>query len=176
MNSLSVGNPEFNPKPHSPECPSMQQLYEFSRRAESFFVQEQVLSRLRSGPMGPYLPDLAVQLVQQHYARRTGCILLRTADRLGRWLAQEGVALTDATAVHLKSFAASQGRRDTGVCLRRSGAFPALPNYSSLVAFWLALHHSPPAINGYADSTNTCCMYKASQPRHAATIFVTHIV
>ena len=81
---------------------------------ESFFVQEQVLSRLRSGPMGPYLPDLAVQLVQQHYARRTGCILLRTADRLGRWLAQEGVALTDATAVHLKSFAASQGRRDTG--------------------------------------------------------------
>jgi hypothetical protein len=26
------------------------------------------------------------------------------------------------------------------------------------VAFWLALHHSPPAINGYADSTNTCCI------------------
>jgi integrase/recombinase XerD len=60
------------------------------------------------------LPDLAAQLMQQHYARRTGCILLRTADRLGRWLAQEGVAVADATAVHLKSFAASQGRRDTG--------------------------------------------------------------
>src|ERR1051326_3728996 len=81
---------------------------------ESFFVQEQVLSCLHSGPMGPYLPDLASQLMQQHYARRTGCILLRTADRLGRWLAQEGVAIADATAVHLKSFAASQGRRDTG--------------------------------------------------------------
>src|ERR1700756_1544600 len=81
---------------------------------ESFFVQKQVLSCLRSGPMGPYLPDLAAQLMQQHYARRSGCILLRTADRLGRWLAQEGVAIADATAVHLKSFAASQGRRDTG--------------------------------------------------------------
>jgi site-specific recombinase XerD len=81
---------------------------------ESFFVQKDVLLRLRSGPMGPHLPYLAVQLTQQHYARRTGCILLRTADRLGRWLAQEGVALTDATPLHLENFAASQGRRDTG--------------------------------------------------------------
>lgn len=81
---------------------------------ESFFVQKQVLSRLRSGPMGPYLPELAAQLIQQHYAQRTGCILLRTADRLGRWLAQKGVALADVTTAHLKNFAASHGRRDTG--------------------------------------------------------------
>jgi integrase len=81
---------------------------------ESFFVQEHVLFRLRTGPVGPHLPDLAAQLTQQHYARRTGCILLRTADRFGRWLAQEGVALADATPVHLESFAASEGRRDTG--------------------------------------------------------------
>ena len=33
MNSLSVGNPEFNPEPHSPECLSIQRLYEFSGRA-----------------------------------------------------------------------------------------------------------------------------------------------
>jgi hypothetical protein len=77
---------------------------------ESFFVQEDVLFRLRSGPMGPYLPDLAAQLMQQHHARRTGCILLRTADLLGRWLAQEGVALTEATPLHLERFAASGGR------------------------------------------------------------------
>ena len=50
---------------------------------ESFFVQDHVLCRLRSGPMGPHLPELAEQLTQQHYARRTGCILLRTADWLG---------------------------------------------------------------------------------------------
>jgi len=81
---------------------------------ESFFVQERVLFRLRSGPMGPHLPDLAARLVQLHYARRTGCILLRTADRLGHWLSQQRVEPSDATPLHLKSFVASQSRRDTG--------------------------------------------------------------
>jgi len=32
--------------------------------------------------VAPYLSELAAQLLQQHYARRTCCILLRTADRL----------------------------------------------------------------------------------------------
>jgi integrase/recombinase XerD len=81
---------------------------------ESFFVQKQVLDRLRSSPMGPYLPDLAAQLAQQDYARRTGCILLRTADRLGRWLDQQGVTPADATTIHLQSFVASQNSSNTG--------------------------------------------------------------
>jgi len=81
---------------------------------ESFFVQKKVLDRLRYGPMGPYLSDLAAQLTQQNYAHRTGCILLRTADRLGRWLAQQRVAPADATTIHLQSFVASQNSSNTG--------------------------------------------------------------
>jgi hypothetical protein len=33
VNSLSVGNPEFNPKTQFSECPSIQRIYEFSLRA-----------------------------------------------------------------------------------------------------------------------------------------------
>jgi len=51
---------------------------------ESFFVQEQVLSRLRSGPMGPYLPDLAAHLMAQDLIYVGGGSLI---SLLGTWTA-----------------------------------------------------------------------------------------
>jgi integrase/recombinase XerD len=79
-----------------------------------FFAKEEVRQYLLEGPMGPYLPSLAVKLSELGYSRSQGRRLLLTADALGRWLQQQGVSPTDATVDHVRAYAAIQQRTPIG--------------------------------------------------------------
>lgn len=79
-----------------------------------FFARQEVCQDLLEGPMGPYLPSLAVKLSELGYSRGQGQRLLRTADALGRWLQQQGVSPTDATVDHVRAYAAIQQRTPIG--------------------------------------------------------------
>jgi hypothetical protein len=112
--------------------------------------------------------------MQQHYARRTGCILLRTADRLGRWLAQKDVALVDATPAHLKSFAASEGRRDTGRLPQMVWGVSRIAKLLQSHGFLVCLTPLAAADEWLHRFDQHLCMYKALRSRRAATISFTH--
>jgi site-specific recombinase XerD len=79
-----------------------------------FFSNDEICEDLLSGPMGPYLPSLAVKLSELGYSRGQARRLLRTADALGRWLQQQGVGLTEATATHVRAYAKSKPRTPAG--------------------------------------------------------------
>lgn len=79
-----------------------------------FFAKEEVCQNLLDGPMGPYLPSLAIKLSELGYSRSQGQRLLLTADALGRWLQQKGVSPTDATIDHVRTYAAIQQRTAAG--------------------------------------------------------------
>ena len=57
---------------------------------EHFFVRSHVIARLRRGPLGPYLDDLATMLHRQGYAPSSIQSYLRTGDTFGRWLYRHG--------------------------------------------------------------------------------------
>jgi site-specific recombinase XerD len=68
---------------------------------EHFFVHTPVVTRLRGGPLGPYLDDLATILHQQGYAPSSIQRCLRTSELFGRWLQGQGYDVTqiDETAI-----------------------------------------------------------------------------
>jgi hypothetical protein len=76
---------------------------------ETYFAQASMLDRLRSGPIGPYLPGFVTALEQRCYSRDTIRRCLRGADSLGRWLDGQNVALVEANQSH--PGAPVQGRR-----------------------------------------------------------------
>lgn len=61
---------------------------------EQFFVHTPVVARLRGGPLGPYLDDLATILHQQGYALSSIQRCLRTGELFGRWLQGQGYDVT----------------------------------------------------------------------------------
>lgn len=77
---------------------------------ERYFSQPKVLLRLRSGPIGPYLPRFVSALEQKRFSRDTIRRFIRGADRLGRWLEGQGVALLEANQNHLKGYVLQQAR------------------------------------------------------------------
>jgi hypothetical protein len=79
-----------------------------------FFAKQEVCQDLLAGPMGPYLPSLAVKLSELGYTRDHGQRLLLTADALGRWLQVQGISPTEATAAHVRAYANSQPRTPAG--------------------------------------------------------------
>jgi len=79
-----------------------------------YFANLEVCEDLLAGPMGPYLPALSVKLSELGYSRGQARRLLVTADALGRWLTEQGVTPTEATADHLRAYAASQQRTPAG--------------------------------------------------------------
>src|SRR5580700_7059659 len=58
---------------------------------ERYFPQANVLLRLRSGPIGPYLPRFVSALEQRQFSRHSICRYIRVADGLCRWLDDQGV-------------------------------------------------------------------------------------
>src|ERR1700751_5350032 len=62
---------------------------------ERYFPQANVLLRLRSGPIGPYLPRFVSALEQRQFSRDTICRYIRVADGLCRWLDDQGVGLVE---------------------------------------------------------------------------------
>jgi site-specific recombinase XerD len=77
---------------------------------ESYFPQATVLNRLRSGPIGPYLPGFVLTLEQRRFSPDTICRYLRGADRLGRWLQGQGIALAEANQNDLQTYVRQYAR------------------------------------------------------------------
>jgi site-specific recombinase XerD len=77
---------------------------------ERYFPQTSVLIRLRSGPIGPYLPRFVSALEQRRLSQNTICRYIRGADRLGRWLNDQGVSLIEANQNHIKRYVLQHAR------------------------------------------------------------------
>lgn len=77
---------------------------------ESYFPQPTVLNRLRSGPIGPYLPRFLRTLEQRRFSPDTIRRYLRGADRLGRWPQGQGIALAEANQNDLQTYVRQYAR------------------------------------------------------------------
>ena len=84
---------------------------------EHVFRQTGVITRLRSGPLGPYLDDLATSFHQQGYAPSSIQRYLRASDQFGRWLHAHGYGLSELDAAVLHRYV-------TGLTRYRSGHLP----------------------------------------------------
>ena len=71
---------------------------------ERYFPQANVLLRLRSDPIGPYLPRFVSALEQRQFSRHSICRYIRVADGLCRWLDDQSVALVEANQSHIKQY------------------------------------------------------------------------
>ena len=81
---------------------------------ENYFRADLVLSRLRNGPMAPYLPDLIRTLEAEGFCQQLICQSVRKADALGQWLIQRGVPLADANESHVQAFVMQRSRTTYG--------------------------------------------------------------
>ena len=77
---------------------------------EQFFSQPKVLSRLREGAFGRYLPAFAASLHKEGYSR--GCIRrhLRAADHFGAWLTKQRLTAGDLTGAIVERYINGRGR------------------------------------------------------------------
>jgi integrase/recombinase XerD len=78
---------------------------------EQFFKHPQTLSRLREGPLGPYLDAFAQQLRDQGYARYSARLQLRLAADFSRWLTQQGLAVHETTPELTKHYLRYRAQR-----------------------------------------------------------------
>jgi integrase/recombinase XerD len=69
-----------------------------------------VLIRLRSGPVGPYLPRFVSALEESRFSRGTIRRLIRGAERLCRWLDGQGVGLAEANQNHIEQYMLGHAR------------------------------------------------------------------
>jgi len=57
---------------------------------ETLVVRRSVRTRLQRGLLGPYLPDLAKHLSEEHYAADTIRRILHATAQFGEWLQHHG--------------------------------------------------------------------------------------
>jgi site-specific recombinase XerD len=78
---------------------------------DTFFTQIKVRSRMESGPIGPYLSEIAAMLHRDGYARSTIRRHLRAADRFGAWILKEGMSIVDISASIVDRYLEGLGRQ-----------------------------------------------------------------
>jgi site-specific recombinase XerD len=122
------------------------------------FTRASVLTKLESGPVGPYLPDLAETLHAQRYTTHTIQKYLHAADAFGRWLAARRIPLPDVQEALLAQYVASLGRRKVGPT-----AHERLPHEAvGLKHLLTVLRHrgviAPPVLSGPATPTEQLLM------------------
>jgi site-specific recombinase XerD len=99
---------------------------------EHTFVRTSVIARLRHGPLGPYLDDLATTLHHQGYAPSSIQLYLRTAEHYTQWLQGQGYVVSEIDGDLVQRYV-------SGLTRYRSGKLPkAAQGLSHLVRF---LHH-----------------------------------
>lgn len=77
---------------------------------ETFFFRSQVCARLKSGPLGPYLPTLTTDLQALGYSIDGIRRHVRYGDAFTRWLAQKGLSVADANEATVRRYVTSLGR------------------------------------------------------------------
>ena len=81
---------------------------------EHVFRQTGVITRLRSGPLGPYLDDLATSFHHQGYAPSSIQRYLRASDQFGRWLHAHGYGLSELDTAVLHRYVTGLTRYHSG--------------------------------------------------------------
>ena len=66
---------------------------------------------MESGPIGPYLSEIAALLHRNAYARSTIRRHLRAADRFGAWILKEGMSIVDINASIVDRYLEGLGRQ-----------------------------------------------------------------
>ena len=97
---------------------------------ETLFRRDRVVRRLRQGPFGPYLEELALDLKQQQYSLSSIRESLCSADHFGRWLVRRGLTLRDANAETTGRYRQALGRCPAGAGPRSAPACPARFGFS----------------------------------------------
>ena len=78
---------------------------------DRYFTQSKTRNRLQNGPIGPLFPAFITELENRGHSMCSIRRMIRTADRLGRWIQDHGVLLYEANQDHIDLYLAEQGRR-----------------------------------------------------------------
>jgi site-specific recombinase XerD len=106
---------------------------------ETYFCRASTINRLRSGPLGSDLDDLAITLQQQGYAWDSIRGYLRGCDQFARWLFQQGCAIADVNPTLVKRYI-------NGLQRPPSGRLPkAAEGLSHLLKLWRQQKRLPEA-------------------------------
>jgi len=81
---------------------------------ERFFNDCRTIQRFRSGPLGAHLQQLAEELAEQGFARRSVREQLRAVDHFGRWLKKCRTPLSDVTRDHASLYMDRHGKVKRG--------------------------------------------------------------
>jgi site-specific recombinase XerD len=84
----------------------------------TFFSQIKVRSRMESGPIGPYLSEIAAVLHRDGYSRGTIRRHLRAAHHFGAWLVKQGMLVTDISTSTVDRYLEGLGRQFYPSCPR----------------------------------------------------------
>ncbi len=85
---------------------------------ESYFSRTSTIHRLRSGPLGTDLDDLAKALQQQGYAWDSIRHYLRGCDQFARWLSTHAYTVADVNPTLVKRYISSLQRPPSGTLPR----------------------------------------------------------
>ena len=108
---------------------------------ESYFSRPETIDRLRSGPLGADLDDLATALQDEGYARDSIRHYLRGCDQFGRWVFQQGYAVADVSQTLVTRYI-------NGLQRPTSGRFPkGAEGLSHLLKLWRQQKRLSDAIN-----------------------------
>ena len=108
---------------------------------ETYFSRTSTITRLRGGPLGSDLDDLATALQQQGYAWDSIRGYLRGCDQLARWLLQQGYVVADVNQTFVKRYI-------SGLQRPPSGRLPkAAEGLSHLLKLWRQKKRLPERIN-----------------------------
>jgi hypothetical protein len=81
---------------------------------EAYFFRPSTLNRLRGGPLGSDLDDLATALQQQGYAWDSIRHYLRGCDQFACWLCQQGYVISDVNQTLIKRYISGLQRPPSG--------------------------------------------------------------
>ena len=102
---------------------------------EDYFQRADVLIRLQSGPVGPYLPGFLRALEQRRFSHDSIRRYVRGADTLCRWLDGQGIALVEANQKHIEAYVCHYARLPDNRYIqgRLSKAASSLPRIATLL-------------------------------------------
>jgi hypothetical protein len=81
---------------------------------ETYFSRTPTINRLRGGPLGSDLDELATILHQQRYSQDSIRRYVRGCDHFGRWLSQHGYAIADVSQTLVKRYLSGLQRSPAG--------------------------------------------------------------
>ena len=80
-------------------------------------------AHVEDGPLGPYIPAYAAQLLSQGYTRHSSCVKIRLVGGFSRWLDQKNIAADEVITQHASDYLQYR---------KRSGYRPSLSDNATL--------------------------------------------